>query len=119
MTAESAATEAVVRNHLRAFLEQRGIAAILDDYAEAARFYTADRLYRGKQDIHGFFVDFIGALPVGAIENFSLGAMLVDGDVALITWTVGDAIGLGTDTFVVHDGKIVTQTFAMYAGAAR
>jgi hypothetical protein len=35
--------------------------------------------------------------------------------IAYITWSVGDDIPLGTDTFVVEDGKIVSQTFAMYA----
>jgi hypothetical protein len=32
MNTESSVTEIVVRNHLQAFLEQKGIAAILDDY---------------------------------------------------------------------------------------
>lgn len=37
------------------------------------------------------------------------------GNVAFITWDVGDDIPLGTDTFVVADGKLVSQTFALYA----
>jgi len=34
---------------------------------------------------------------------------------AFITWSVAGAIPLGTDTFVVEDGRIVSQTFAMHA----
>jgi hypothetical protein len=41
--------------------------------------------------------------------------MQVDGNIAYITWQVGSDIPLGTDTFVVDDGKIVFQTFAMHA----
>jgi hypothetical protein len=115
MNTESSATENVVRNHLQAFLEQRGIAAILDDYDEDARFYSESRIYQGKQEIGGFFTEFIAALPEGGIERFSLRSQWVDGKVAYITWSVGSGIPLGTDTFVVDNGKIVSQTFAMYA----
>ncbi len=119
LSTESAVTESVVRNHLQAFLEQKGIAAIVDDYDENARFYSEAKTYQGKQEIHGFFVDFIDTLPIGAIENFSLRCMRVGGNVAYITWSVGRDIPLGTDTFVVQDGKIVSQTFAMHAVPAR
>ena len=115
MTADSAVTENTVRNHLQSFLEQRGVPAIMNDYAEDARFYTEAKIYHGKQEIHGFFVDFIGSLPAGAIEQFSLRSMQVDGDMAYVTWRVGDDIPLGVDTFVVHNGKISAQTFAMHA----
>ncbi|MEP6562787.1 MAG: nuclear transport factor 2 family protein [Nakamurella sp.] len=119
VNAESAATEAVVHHHLQAFIQERGVAAIVDDYDDNARFFTEEQLYRGKQEIHGFFVDFIDSLPADAIANFSLGRMRVDGEVAYITWRVGNDIPLGTDTFVVNNGKIVAQTFARYAGAAQ
>ena len=119
MNTESSVTETVVRNHLQAFLEQKGIAAILNDYDENARFYSEAKIYHGKQEIHGFFMDFIGSLPAGAIDRFSLSSQRVDGNIAYITWNVGSDIPLGTDTFVVDNGKIVSQTFAMYAVPAQ
>lgn len=115
MRTESAVTESVVRSHLQAFLERSSVDVVLEDYDEDARFYTEARIYRGKQEIHEFFVGFLGALPAGAIDHFSLRSMRVDGDVAHITWSVGGEIPLGTDTFVVAGGRIVSQTFAMYA----
>ena len=115
MNSQSTATESVVRNHLQAFLERKGVAAILSDYHEDARFYWEDRVYRGKQQIGEFFAGFIAALPADAIERFALRNLSVDGNLAYITWDVGVNIPLGTDTFVVDDGKIVSQTFAMYA----
>jgi hypothetical protein len=112
MTDESSVTEAVIRNHLQAFVEQKGIAAILDDYDENARFYSETRVYHGKREICDFFVEFIGTLPPGAIERFALRSLRVDDRIAYITWSAGDDIPFGTDTFVVNDGKIVSQTFA-------
>ena len=115
MNTQSSVTETVVRNHLQAFLEQKGIAAIVNDYDENARFYSEAKIYQGKQEIHGFFSNFINSLPAGAIDRFSLRSLQVDGDIAYITWSVGADIPMGTDTFVVGNGKIVSQTFAMYA----
>jgi ketosteroid isomerase-like protein len=119
MSTESSVTETVVRNHLQAFLEQRGITAILNDYDERARFFSEAKVYQGKQEIHGFFVDFIGSLPAGAYDIFSLRSLRVDGNIVYITWSIGSDVPLGTDTFVVDNGKIVSQTFAMYAVPAQ
>ena len=117
MGARPSATEAVVRNHLQAFLEQQGIDAILLDYDEDARFVSESRTYRGKREIGGFFEAFIASLPPGAIERFSLRSLRVEGEIAYITWSVGNYVLLGTDTFVVRKGKIVSQTFAMHVAA--
>lgn len=114
MNTQSSSTETVVRNHLQAFLEQKGLAAILNDYDENARFISETKIYQGKQEIHGFFKNFIDSLPVRAIDHFSMRSLQVDGDIAYITWSVGADIPMGTDTFVVGNGKIVSQTFAMY-----
>lgn len=119
MPTETSVTEAVVRNHLQAFLEQQGIPAILNDYAEDARFISETTIYRGKGEINGFFTEFIGSLPPGAIDHFALRSMQIDGDLAFVSWRVDDDIPLGADTFLVLDGKIVAQTFAMHAAVAR
>ncbi len=118
MNAESSATETVVRNHLQAFLEQKGVDSIVKDYHEAAVLYSEAKIYHGKQEIHGFFADFIDSLPAGGIGRFELRSLQVEGNVAYITWSVGKEIPLGTDTFVVDRGKIVSQTFAMHAAPA-
>jgi ketosteroid isomerase-like protein len=114
----SPATEAVVRHHLQAFLESQGVDAIVADYDEAAHFLTEAKVYDGKQEIRGFFKAFIDALPEGGIDRFELKSLQVEGNVACITWSVGSEIPLGTDTFVVEDGKIVAQTFAMHVPPA-
>lgn len=118
MDTRATVTESVVRSHLQAFLEQRGVAAILADYDEDACFLGEDRTYRGRREIGTFFERFIASLPPQGIRRFSLRSLRVEDDVAYITWNVGDEWPLGTDTFVVRDGKIVLQTFAMFAAQA-
>jgi hypothetical protein len=44
MDVESSVTETIVRNHLQAFLEQKGVAAIVSDYHENARFYSEAKI---------------------------------------------------------------------------
>jgi ketosteroid isomerase-like protein len=115
MSVESAVTETVVRHHLQAFLEQKGVAAIVSDYHDDARFYSEAKIYCGKQEIYDFFSGFIASLPADAIDRFTLRSMQIDRNIAYITWCVGSDIPLGTDTLVVDNGKIISQTFAMYA----
>jgi ketosteroid isomerase-like protein len=119
MKTDVSATETVVRNHLRAFVEQRGIDAILAHYDENARFYTEAKIYRGRAKIQVFFTDFIGSLPDGAIDHFTLRSIQVEGNIAFITWSVSSGVPLGTDTLVVESGKIVAQSFDIHAAGAQ
>ena len=105
--------ETVVRHHLQVFVEQQGLDAILDDYADDACFLSETRAYCGKPAIREFFEGFLAALPPQAIGQFTLRSLRVQGDVAYITWSAGPELPLGTDTFVVNDGRIVAQTFTM------
>jgi hypothetical protein len=114
VTTPSFDTESVVRDHLHAFVARKGVDAILEHYDDDARFYSEENVYRGKDAIRGFFTGFIASLPPDAVDGFSLRSLRVDGPLAFITWSAGRNVPLGTDTFVVKDGKIVSQTFAMY-----
>ena len=111
-------TESVVRNHLQAFVEQKGVDAILRDYDDDARFLSEVRTYHGKREIRRFFETFIASLPPNGINRFSLRTLRVEGDVAFITWSVGNEVALVSDTLVVRNGKIVSQTFAMHPPAS-
>ena len=115
MSSSSSETESVVRKHLTAFLQRKGVGAIVSDYGEGARLYTEHQVFIGRPEIHRFFAQFLDALPPGAIDRFELRSLRVDGTIAFITWRVEGDIPLGTDTFIVEDGRIVSQTFAMHA----
>jgi ketosteroid isomerase-like protein len=118
MSTLSNATESVVRTHLQCFLEQRGIDAIVRDYDDAAVLVCEDRAHRGRAEIREFFAGFVASLPPGTIERFALKCLRVEGELAYITWSAGNVVPLGTDTFVVRGGRIVAQTFAMQPGSA-
>jgi ketosteroid isomerase-like protein len=114
MSAQLVDAETVVRKHLRTFLQGQGADAIVSDYDDAAKLFTENRVFAGKPEIRRFFTQFLNALPPGAIERFKLKSLHADGTIAFITWSVTGDIPLGTDTFVVVDGRIVSQTFAMH-----
>ena len=111
-------TETIVRHHLQAFAEQQGLEAILNDYADDACFLSEGRAHCGKPAIRDFFQGFLAALPAQAIGRFTLRSLRVHGEVAHIIRSAGPELPLGTDTFVVRRGRIVSQTFAMFAAPA-
>jgi ketosteroid isomerase-like protein len=117
MGTRESATEFVVRSHLQAFLDQKGVDPILVDYDDDARFLTESRTYHGKREIREFFEAFIASLPPDGINRFSLRCLRVEGEVGYITWRVGSDELLGTDTFLVRNGKIVSQTVAIHVPA--
>lgn len=115
MSTPSLGIEGVVRKHLHTFLQGLGADAIVSDYDAEARLLTEDNVFTGRAEIRRFFSQFLHALPPGAADRFKLRSLRVDGTIAFITWSVEGDISLGTDTFVVQDGRIVSQTFAMQA----
>jgi ketosteroid isomerase-like protein len=107
-----ASTKDVLDHHLRSF-EEGDLKGILADYAPGAVLFTRDGPLRGTDAIRPLFEAMIAefAKPGAA---FSMKQQYVEGDYAYIFWTAETADNvyeLGTDTFVVRDGKIVAQSF--------
>ncbi len=51
------------------------------------------------------------------MANFAVDRAAIHDELAYIIWNAGDEIPLGTDTFIVRNGKIKFQTFAVYLGS--
>jgi ketosteroid isomerase-like protein len=109
----SAMTEKVLDHHLKAFGD-RNMTAILEDYTEESVLLTPTGRVQGHEQLQpvfeAFFADF--AKP-GAV--FETKQRIIEGEVAYIVWTAETADNvyeLGTDTFIVKDGKIAVQSFA-------
>ena len=106
-------TEEVVNHHLQSF-GAGDLKEILSDYTDASVLMTAGGVFRGPSQLPSFFEPmFAEFAKPGA--SFAMGEMVIDGETALITWsaeTADNVYELGTDTFVVRDGKIITQTMA-------
>lgn len=106
-------TKDVVDNHLKCFGEG-DLKGLLSDYAPGAILFLPGGPLRGLEAITPFFQALFAEFGKPGAA-FSLKRQSVEGDYAYILWTAETADNLyelGTDTFVVQDGKIVAQSFA-------
>jgi hypothetical protein len=118
VTTDAKTTEAVLSHHLDSFLKLpsvgvAGVAELLADYAPDAKIFTPHGVIEGEANRKSFFEDMI-PLAEKLLPTLTLDVQEVRGEVAYIVWSAGATAPLGTDTFVVRDGKIVVQTFAAY-----
>jgi uncharacterized protein (TIGR02246 family) len=106
-------TQAVLDHHLAAFVAGDAD-EVLKDYTDDSVMLTPEATVKGRQALHAMFSEvFAGLFKPGTYE-FGMDSTRVEGDVAYIVWhaTCASAnIPLGTDTYVVRDGKIAAQTF--------
>ncbi len=109
-------TEAVLGHHLESF-GATDLEAIMEDFAEDSVVVTPDASFEGLAAIRGLYE---AALPIFTSEmlaNYTMDRQAVHGELAYILWNTGSSIPLGTDTFIVRNGKIKYQTFALYMGS--
>lgn len=108
-------TEDVLDHHLQAF-GAGDLSGILQDYTNDSVIMTPDgAVLRGPEQATPLFEAFLAEFAKPG-ASFSLGQKVIDGETAYITWsaeTADNVYELGTDTFWIHDGKILTQTFAV------
>jgi hypothetical protein len=104
-------TEAVLQNHLRA--AKVGVDAVMQDYTDRSVLITHDATYRGLAEIRDFFTALFAALPAGFFDELKMNRQEIVGEVAYILWERNPQIARATDTFVVRNGKILVQTFAV------
>jgi ketosteroid isomerase-like protein len=105
-------TKDIIDHHLKAFAD-RDLNGVLADYAPDAVFFTPSGPLQGPDAIRSLFQAMIAEFrKPGA--TFRMKEQFVDGSYAYILWaaeTPDNVYELGTDTFVVQDGKIVAQSF--------
>ena len=108
----AASAEEVVDQHLKCFREG-DLTGILADYAPDAVFFTPDGPLKGTKQFSPLFQAMIAEFGKPGAE-FSMKHKSVDGNYAYILWsaeTADNVYELGTDTFIVREGKIVAQSF--------
>lgn len=111
-------TKEVLDHHWEAFI-QNDMEAVMADYTEASVLITPDRTYKGLDEIKTNFENAFKAFPQNQ-TTFQLNKSVVEGDVAYILWqarTPNFNLSYASDTFVVRDGKIISQTYAGVADA--
>jgi hypothetical protein len=99
-------------NHLASF-QNNDLEAVVSDYTEKSVFITQEAIYTGPAEIKFFFAKLLGHFPK-LKSDFHLDQLVVVDTLGFIVWraiTPSLVVPLGTDTFVIKDGKIIQQTF--------
>jgi ketosteroid isomerase-like protein len=105
-------TNDVINHHLKAFAE-RDLDDILSDYAPDVTFFTQHGMLRGVDALRPLFQALITEFEKPG-ARFNLEQQVAHRDHGYILWsaeTADNVYELGTDTFVVKDGRIVAQSF--------
>jgi len=109
-------TEQVLRHHFEAF-DAGDLDGLLADYAPDAVLITGRETLVGAAQIRPFFARMVNEFNQPDV-TFQMVREEIRGDVAFIVWTAETPMysyPLATDTFVIRNGQIVTQTFAANA----
>jgi ketosteroid isomerase-like protein len=112
ITKKMASTKEVLDNHLKCFGEG-DLKGILSDYAPGAVLFTSAGPLGGADAMRPLFQALIAEFGKPGAA-FRMKQQSVEGDYAYILWTAETADNVyevGTDTFVVRDGKIVAQSY--------
>jgi len=105
-------TKDVIDHHLQCFGES-DLEGILSDYAPGAVLFTSEGPLKGADAIRRLFQAMIAEFGKPGAA-FNIRQQSVEGDYGYILWageTADNMYEVGTDTFVVRDGKIVAQSF--------
>jgi len=107
-------TKATLDHHIAAF-SAGDVDGVLEDYTDESVFLHPEGVVHGREALRGMYAELLEGLFKPGTYDFTMNAVHVEGDVAFIAWEArcGSAdVPLGTDTFLIRDGKIRTHTFA-------
>lgn len=107
-------TNDVLMHHLTAF-GNNDLDETMKDYTEESEVLTPEGLLQGMDAIQKFFSDYFIIIPTGSA--FEMKQLTVTHNVAYVAWSSESAkakIPIGTDTFVLENGKIRFHTVADY-----
>ncbi len=106
-------TEEVLKHHLQAF-GSGDLAGVLEDFGGESIIITPDGVLRGPPEIEPFLKALLAEFAKPG-TSFSMDQQVIEDETAYIAWraeTADKVYELGTDTFWIHDGKILVQTYA-------
>ena len=106
-------TRKVLQHHWEAF-QANELEATMADYTEQSILVTPDKTYHGLAEIRANFVAAFGAFTKGS-ASLKLNKTVVTRDIGYIIWeatTPKFNLTFATDTFIIQNGKIISQTYA-------
>ena len=102
----------VVMHHLNSFLDN-DLEALLSDYTDESVLFTPAASYLGLGEIRTFFMELSKHFPKQQ-SAITVSCVVASEDLVYIVWqaktpTLG--VPIGSDTFIIKNGKIHQQTF--------
>jgi hypothetical protein len=110
---DEAVTKKVLDHHIETF-KANDLEGVMADYTEESILITPDRTFKGLAEIRENFVAAFGALPTSG-TTMTVTKTVATRDVGYMVWkatTPTLEFKYATDTFIIVDGKIVSQTYA-------
>ena len=105
-------THAVLNHHLHS-LGIGDVPAVMADYTEDSVLLSITGVIKGTEALDLFFREFLSSMPEFMVD-FRILRQDIVGEIAYIVWESPKYAPMGTDTFLIRDGKILTQTIASY-----
>jgi hypothetical protein len=105
-------TKAVVGHHIQS-MARGNMEAILSDFTEESVVYWSEGSSKGLAEIQVSVEHFLNSVPEGFWKNAKTLRAVFDGEVGYTLWESA-GVPLGTDTYIVRNGKIMVKTFAAY-----
>lgn len=105
-------TESVLDHHMEVFGEQ-DLDGTMEDYTDDSVIISHHGVFRGHEEIQGLFEEIFAEFSQPDV-TFTLDQQVIEGECAFIEWhaeTPDNEYEFATDTFVIRDGSIATQTF--------
>ena len=113
MNNHETSTVADVLMHHLTVLKAGQLDEVMLDYTSESVVMSPDQTFRGLAEIRAFFQSAIAGSAPEMLEVLAAVRQDIHGDVAYFTWKAEPFVKIGTDTFLIREGKIVTQTFLM------
>ncbi len=107
--------ESILQHHGQALMSGN-IEEVLKDYTNDSVFFTPEGTYRGLDGIRKGFAGVTQILTPEVVANFKTIKQDIQGEYIYMTWTALPSIPFGSDTFHIHDGKIMMQSVAHSSG---
>jgi ketosteroid isomerase-like protein len=108
-------TKDVADHHLESLLAG-DLEETMKDYDDTSVFISPNGVARGREEITAVFTRLLSTIFAPGTYTLTVDFDHVEGDVAMIMWHAdcqGVTIPLGTDTMIIRDGVILTQTVAV------
>ena len=105
-------TREIIMHHLGSF-QKNDLEAVVSDYTNESVLITQEAVYKGPKEIKGFFANLMTYFPEQK-SSFQLDKLTVNNGLAYIVWhakTPSLDVPLGSDTFILKNGKIYQQTY--------